>query len=295
MEESHIQSIHELLTKAQSVLVIIGPRVNYDILSAATSLYLSLSSQPNKELSLLCPDLKKIKSETLIGFDQLKDKLGNKNLVVSFDYNEAAVDKVSYQIDDEAQKFYLTIRPQKGKKPLDSSKVECFYNGVEADLIFVLGVETLESLGNLYKSHEQLYQGATVVNVYKSQANFGDFKIDTEKFSSFSETIANLIAKLKLNLSFDAASNLLAGIESSSKGFSTSNTTANTFEMVASLMRAGGKRRKRVIKKEKEEFKTKKREIPAHKEISSKKTIKFTKTKPNSKKLGHFPGPKFYK
>ena len=60
--------------------------------------------------------------------------------------------------------------------------------------------------------------------------------------SCLSEVVAFLIREGNFTLDNDIATNLLAGIEKASGNFSTNEVTANTFEVVAYLMKKGGRR-----------------------------------------------------
>src|SRR3972149_2927533 len=60
--------------------------------------------------------------------------------------------------------------------------------------------------------------------------------------SSISEVIATLINESGFSLDPDMATNLLMGIEEGSRDFKGPDVTAQTFEIVATLMKAGGNR-----------------------------------------------------
>ena len=59
--------------------------------------------------------------------------------------------------------------------------------------------------------------------------------------------MANLIKESSFPINIDIATNLLAGIEEQSKGFQSSEVTADTFEIFAELLKLGGKRMPKII------------------------------------------------
>lgn len=239
--EQQFSQIKELLDPAQSVLVIIDANPDLDVLAASSSLFLSLE-QAGKEVLYASPDLPTLVNENLVGVDRVKTDISNKNLVVSFDYNEAAVEKVSYHIGEETNRFYLTVQPKKGQQPLDKNTVELGYSGAEADLIFLIGVHDYESLEQLHIGNEQLFSDTTVVTIHSFEPQIGNIKFNTSEYINMSSAVAILIRQLGLNLSADAATNLLLSIEETTNSFQSLSTTAEVFETSAWLMKRGARR-----------------------------------------------------
>src|SRR3989304_759359 len=148
-----ISSLKDYLRTAESVAVIVGPKPTDDQLAVASALYQGLVAT-GKEIGFYAP--RDISQRQFFALKELRTELGKQNLVVEFDYDESAVDKVSYHIGEESGKFYLTIKPKKGHKPLDSSAVDFSYAGADADLVFLVGVHDLETLDQLYFGYENL-------------------------------------------------------------------------------------------------------------------------------------------
>ena len=236
-----INTLKDYVKAARTVLVIVGSKPTEDQLSAATSLYLACN-RLGKEAGLYAP--KEIKQNGLAGLDEQRQELGKQNLVVEFDYNEEAVDKVSYHISQETNKFYLTIKPKKGAKPLEKSSVEFNYAGADADLIFLVGVHELEDLEQLYFGYEPLFDNAIVVTLHSFQPELGNLQLDLSGTSSFSESLAYLLEELEVELNADMASNLLRGIENVTNNLQSRTANADTFETVAKLLRAGARRQR---------------------------------------------------
>lgn len=202
------------LGSAQSILIILPRNSNYDQVAAGLALFLSLGKS-KKQVSIVSPQEMTVEFSSLVGVDKIKTKQEGRNLMVSFDYLEEAVEKVSYNI--EGGKFNLIIQPKGGFPPLSTENVQYSYSGGQTDLTFTIdGEETAKE------------------NVVP---------IKTNGAASISDKIANLISQLNLPIDADIATNLLLGIENATRGFSSPMTNADTFEAVAFCLRAGGRRK----------------------------------------------------
>ena len=228
------------IQQSDIILIILNESPSFDEQLAAASLYLALK-QHNKKASLL--GVKKIDNPTISGLDQLKTDVANKNLVISFDYKEAAVHNVSYHIDDKNNKFHLTIKPQPGHDPLNKDAVNVEYAGADSDLVVLFGVERLDDLGQLYTGYENLYQDANLMSISDFQPNFSASHLDSSVFSSYSEAVFHLLKNAEISFNSEVATNLLAGIQHKTNNFIDPTASADTFEAVANLLRAGAHRK----------------------------------------------------
>ncbi len=221
-------------------MIVLNGQSTFDQQLAAASLLLTLQEQ-GKAASLLAPD--EVNNPTISGLDQIRTEIGHKNLVIGFDYVPEAVNNVSYHIDEESRRFYLTIKPKKGHEPLDKDSVELDYAGAEADLVFLFGVDALEDLKQLYYGYEDVYQAATLVSFHNYKTPYASFAIDLSQISSACETLFQLMGKAGLSLNSEISTNLLAGIQYETNNFVDPAADADTFEAVASLLRAGARRK----------------------------------------------------
>jgi hypothetical protein len=103
-------------------------------------------------------------------------------------------------------------------------------------------VTSLSSLDSLYESYEQLFTESNVVSLHAFDTDYGTVKLNSTGMSAFSEVMVKLLAYLGVSLTPEIASNLLAGMEVATDDFRSSSVSADTFEAVAQLMRAGGRR-----------------------------------------------------
>lgn len=239
-----ISQLKELTQSAQSILVLCGPNPTLDQAAAANALTESLQAL-DKQVLLLAPETKSESYSVLEKQPEFKTEMGNKDLTISFSYRPEAIDKVSYHIDEQQQRFFLVIKPQKGQKPLETESVAFEYTGAEADLIFLIGVPSFESLGHLYEGYEQLFQSTMTVTINTYEPEIGAVKINAGDVSGLSELVAQLLMSLEMYIDEGNATNLLTAIEAKTDRLQSFATTADTFQLVAELMRRGA-RRKRV-------------------------------------------------
>lgn len=239
LNEVSLSQLKVVVDQAHTALVVLGPDATLDQTASALSIYESLKDLKS-EVSICAPD--EVNFLDLIGQNEIKNKLGNKDLSVSFDYDENSVDKVSYHIDEEKNKFYLIVKPKKGYKPLQTNSISFDYVGAQADVIFLFGVHQYQSLDHLYSKYADVYDNATVVTIHNFEPEIGDINIDISGKSCWAENTLTLIEKLGLEINETVATNLLYSIEDATNNLSSFTATADTFESVAKLLRAGGRR-----------------------------------------------------
>lgn len=244
LNDEQLQNVSGVVASAQTILVMLGTNYQLDQLATATSLFLTLEKM-GKKVTLLSPVSADQKYDDLAGVQYLTDKVGNQNLHVIFDYDPQAIDKVSYHINEDTQKFYLVVQPQKGHKPLDSKSVEFDYGGAEADLIFLVGVNSLEDLVQLYFGYESLYQDSATISINNFESQVANINLDLSSYSCMSEGLIDLIESWNAEITHDVATNLLAGIEEKTDSFLSLTTTEKTFAAASQLLKNGARRIRR--------------------------------------------------
>jgi len=237
-------ALKQVLANARAVLVVVTAEASLDQMAAASAVAAALA-ESGHDVTFLTPSTSVADKYDLELLDTLSSQIGNRDLTVSFPYQPEAVEKVSYHIDETAQRFCLVIKPQKNHKPLSPEAVAFDYAGVEADLIFLVGVHNLETLEQLYYGYEQLYQNTTTVTLHTFEPNIGTIKLDVSGASCMSEATVGFLKNLQLSVPTGAASNLLQAIEETTDSFKSFAATAETFDAVAALLRWGARRRKK--------------------------------------------------
>lgn len=235
-------ALKDMVKNAKSIYVVLGANPNYDAVAAALSLYLSFQ-QAGKYVQISCATPMRVEFSYLVGVDQIKEKLGSKNLVISFNYSEESVEKVTYAIDEATKRFNLVIAPRTGGKPLDPATVDYTLAGAEADLVFLVGVSQLEDLGALYTAEQYFFDSSYTISLttYQSQP-FARMTLDTTGQTCLAEGVGVLLTQVEFEPKDDIATNLLSSIEQATNRFQSLGVGPDTFELIAKLMRNGARR-----------------------------------------------------
>jgi len=229
------------ISSSSEILIVTGGDASYDSLACCCGLGLVFENVGKKVLIGSDSEIRVSESD-IFGIDKVKKEVGGNNLVISFDYVEGAVDKVSYNIEEN--KFNLVIAPKKGNTPLDPSKVKFSQVGSKADIIFVVGVKELGELGKIYEENKEVFGGAMVVNIDTKDENrdFGEVNLVNPKASSLCEIGAAMMRVLKLDTGEDGATNLIKGIDKETDNLAKPGLSAEVFEAMAYLLRNGATR-----------------------------------------------------
>ena len=240
-DQNLVSEVKTALDEAKSVAVLLPPEPTTDMVAAALSLFLSLK-EAGKIAQIGCGSPIKVENADLFGVDQIKNSIGNQNLIVSFDFKEENLKKVDYDVDENG-KFMLLIQPQPGCEPPDTSTINYSYSGAAADLVFVFSINSLEELGKIYADEKNFLDHAKIVSVSLSSkpSNFSAFTLHSHAVGSLAEIVTFLLKSTDIKPSPDAANNLLSVISENTRNFSSPKVTADTFEAVAYLMRSGGR------------------------------------------------------
>lgn len=239
---SNINEIQSLLTQAQEVLILTHENPNFDSLGASLSLFLSLTAA-GKKVTVACPTPSTVEFSNLVGIDKLSQSLGGKNFVISLDYVEGSIEKVSYNITGD--KFNLVIEPKPGAPAFSPEKVHYSSSAASPNLIFVLDCANYEQLGKFYQDEKELYSKVATINIdnHPNNTQFGKINLTDPQASSTSELVTFFLQNLGLPINQDMATNLLAGIEAATNNFAPQTSSAGAFEAAAICLKAGGKRR----------------------------------------------------
>lgn len=242
IDQHKVSLFKELLQQAESILVIYAPDALRDHLFAATALYKTLQQLGTKDVALLSSENLSSDEPDIAYLSEIKTEIGRKNLCITLDYTSDAVEKITSAVDENIQKLHITIKPKKGNTPLSKENVSFSYTGADADMVILVGVDDLESLDQLYIGYENLYQSTALVSINSYETAFGNLKLDIQSSSSVSEYVTELLKALEYQLDQESATNLLAGIDEETENLESYLATADTFEVVAYLLRSGARR-----------------------------------------------------
>lgn len=236
-----ISKIKDLLAKSTDVLVLTHENPTFDSMGSTLGLYLGLAGM-GKKVTVACPDPVTVEHSNFVGANKLVTSLGNKNFVISLDYIDGSIEKVSYNI--EGNKFNLVIEPRPGFDPFTQDKVHYSYAGAGAQLIFTVDTIHLGGLKKLYEEDKDLFTTKPIINIdrHPNNANYGHTNLVDMQASSTAEVVLTLLGGLGVAVTQDIATNLLNAVVSATNNFQNANTTVAAFELAAVAMKAGGKR-----------------------------------------------------
>ncbi len=232
-------SLSSILEKSKSVMVLLPTKPFFDQVAAGLSLYLALRERKDVVISTVSPMT--VEFNRLVGVNKISTDLGNKNLIIRFNNYEAKdIERVSYDIEDG--QFRLTVIPKPGVPAPKKENADLSYSGVSADTVILIGGANESHFPSVATNE---LAGVTLVHVGTRPLNLsGGKKVISlaRPASSISELVAKLISENNMTIDSDIATNLLMGVDEGSNKLSGPDTSADTFQLVADLMRAGGRR-----------------------------------------------------
>ncbi len=236
-----ISKIKELLASATDILIATHENPTHDSMGSSLALYLGLTSL-GKKVTIACPDPMTVEFSSYIGAQKVVSLIGKKNFVISLDYVDGSIEKVSYNI--EGSTFNLVIEPRPGFETFSQDKVHYSYSGASAQLIFTVDTIHLGGLKKLFDDDKELYASKPIVNIdrHANNAHFGHTNMVDDKAASTAEVVATLLTGLGVSFSEDIATNLLNAVYGATNNFQNPNIGAGSFELAALSLKSGGKR-----------------------------------------------------
>lgn len=237
--DRELNLISEVVTKNAAGVIVLPAKPTPDAIAAATTMYLALT-KTGKTMGLVCAA---VPQSDMAGADKIKNTLtvGGDNLVISFPYKEGAVDKVDYNFDVENEKFNLIIVPREGFPKLDPKDVNYSFAGGKIEFIITIDSPNLNTLGDIYTKNQNVFSGKNIINIDRHliNNNYGTINVVVKTASSTSELVYKVLNRMKVNFDREMATNLYSGIVAATNNFSSYSVNADTFEAVATLLRAG--------------------------------------------------------
>jgi len=236
-----IAKAKDLIEKANEILIVTHENPTQDSIGSTLSLYLGLISL-GKKVTVACPDPMTVGLSNYVGVDKIQQDLGQKNFIISLDYIDGSIEKVSYNI--EGDKFNLVIEPRPGYEPFSAEKAHYSHGGATADIIIAVDTIHLGGLRKLYEGEKDLYASKSLVNIdrHTNNARYGQINIVDGKASSTVELVTQLLSVLGVRLTEDIATNILNALYATTDSFQNPAVSAFAFEVAAACVKAGGKR-----------------------------------------------------
>lgn len=228
MKNYQVTEIKNLVNAAKSAFIVV-PQLSVDSIGSALALALLLKKS-NIVSKVFCPQKTDANYTKLSGLELLTDVCGQKDLVVTLDYPLDQIEKVTYNQDNG--KLNLVVQTKDGSAKVTDDQIIINNQSNTSDLNFMFGDES--SLGvnsNIVNTGNWVNISPTVGNKPWAKANI----IDQD--APFSEILSFLIPMLGIELTPDAAKNLLIALRVATQSFSI-NVSPETFEAGATCLRA---------------------------------------------------------
>ncbi|HOM78152.1 hypothetical protein KBG31_00365 [Patescibacteria group bacterium] len=208
-EKYNISKIKELIENASSIAIVPSEVAGTDSLSAAAGLYYALN-QKEKEVALVYISDIPEECKKIINPGQLTDDIYSRKLSISIDYSDTPASKLAYSNENNILRLVLSPIA----KEFDTSKVKIEIQGHNFDLIFVIGAQTPEDLGNVGNELRDSFIKAKVVNLDNTNFNtqHGDVNVIDTLAPSLSAVVFNMLSLLGILPDPKAAKALLLGM-----------------------------------------------------------------------------------
>jgi nanoRNase/pAp phosphatase (c-di-AMP/oligoRNAs hydrolase) len=239
--EEALAKAKELVGKANDIVIVTHAKPTMDSMGGSLALMLGLISL-GKKATVVCPDPVTVGLSGFVGVDRVVRDFGKKNFVISLDYVDGSIEKVSYNI--EGKKFNLVVEHRPGFELFSPDKVQYAYQGVSADLVMSVDTLDVSDLGSVYEQQKDVINGKSIINIdfHGNNTNYGALNLVDPGASSTTELVAELLATLGVKLTADIATNLLNAIYDATNNFQNANVTSMAFEVASVCLKAGAKR-----------------------------------------------------
>ncbi|MEK7577298.1 MAG: DHH family phosphoesterase [Patescibacteria group bacterium] len=239
--EQALAKAKDIVTNAKDIVIVTHTHPTMDSMGGSLALALGLVSL-GKSATVLCADAMTVELSSFIGIDKVSKEFGKKNFVISLDYEDGSIEKVSYNIENK--KFNLVIEHRAGHEPFTAEKAKYSYQGATADCIITVDTVHFGEFGKLYTDNKENFAGKSIINIdrHNENTNYGAINLVDPVASSSSELVAEFLATLGVKLTTDIATNLLNAIYSATDSFKHANVTSMAFEVASVCLKAGAKR-----------------------------------------------------
>ena len=235
------QQIYQSINNSKNILLLVPVNYNGDCLSAVLAFYNYLLSQTkgdnidfilpqkSKKIYSFLPGIKDVKSE----FDHIR------RLVLSINTSNTKVNKIDYTQSSNNLKIFVNSIPTE----INTEDVQTFYDNYY-DLIIIFNSPDLKSLGEVFSDHPDFFHQTPIINIDHQAANerYGNINFIDLKTNSLSELVFNFFIRNNLSITSEIATCLLAGLISSTKGFSNQKVTPQALEIASKLIELGADR-----------------------------------------------------
>ena len=239
---SPIEQIKESINKAGQILVCLPKNPTTDAIASSLALFSVLEKMDNKA-KVVCNEFVLPPNHQFLpkSKDILTDLTSLRKFIISVNVQNAKVEELSYDIQDENLNIFIT--PKTGT--IREKDVRFSSSEFEYDLIIVLDSPDLESLGALYDDNTEFFYDTPIINIDHSPQNeyFGQIDLVELTATSTSEIVFDLVKAFGEEMLDEyIATSLLAGIISKTKSFQSASVTPKSLAIASHLISSGARR-----------------------------------------------------
>ena len=231
--------INKLIENSKQIGLILPEHVSIDELCASLALYNYLKQQ-NKTAQIFCSSKQLPNVDFISGPPKIMTNFGNAaEFTIKVLGSNAKPKQLRYEKENDDLLIYVT--PESGK--LTEQDIELLPSAADFDLLIMIGVPNMESLGELYQNNSEVFYQTTKIAISNN--------IDQEYYAAVTwveATTASLTEQIGVWLENDQKINndvmataLLAGIIEQTQSFRDPKTTPNTLELASKLIKHGAK------------------------------------------------------
>lgn len=236
------EQIIKQIDRSKSTLIVFPLDQDVESAAAALALFLFLKKTGKNVEIVSNNNFSDSPLKFLQGSSEIKNNLDHlRRFIVSLNISHTKVSQIKYVVENNQLNFIVS--PKDGW--FEASDVSSKAGEFRFDLIICLGVNDLESLGNIYDKNIEFFYKTPIINISCNPANedFGQINLVDINFSTISEIIYKLIqANQNTIIDENIATNLLAGIIIKTKNFKSPDLTPETLISASNLISLGARR-----------------------------------------------------
>ncbi len=233
------QQAVELIKQANHILLVAGKQPSNDQLSAMAALEIILARAGKQVSAIVTGEMPKIGS--LLDTKRIsRDLSGIRDFIIRLDTSKVEVDKLRYEVNEG--NIEVVISPFAGNFSAQDASFD--YGAYKFDLVIVLGVSQIAKIDAILEKNPTIFDGIHLINIdtHRSNELYGSVNFVDPQASSVCEMLVSVIESIAQGMVDNhVATALLAGIMSSTQGFTGSNTSAKSLTIAAQMMSAGAK------------------------------------------------------
>lgn len=229
------------LSDSKKLLIVSAATPTFEQYSALYALTTSLKEFSAKEVHIGVSNQISPKFKEALNLGNVKEltKLPPRKYLIEFPSQGDKVKGIQWNQEDDKLKFY--VRMERGKFNSGNPKIETV--GSDYETIIFVGVNNVSELGNIYSESKDVFKEANVISIGGKVEGEG-FNVKQEfdnKSLTVAEDMYQFLIKNNMRVDGKIANALLAGIFFASNGMREDVNDAQTYMLMAELIKKGAK------------------------------------------------------